>query len=75
MIIHIKGSRAVMVYDERLDISKLGTMTIKRASFVEPGADNNWTADLSPVSGPILGPFGIRSTALTAERLWLEQHI
>jgi hypothetical protein len=29
---------------------------------------------MSPVHGPVLGPFPSRSDALTAERQWLEAH-
>lgn len=45
-----------------------------RASFVEPDEDWNWLVDLSPVSGPQLGPFKLRETALAVEREWLSQH-
>ncbi len=33
-----------------------------------------WHADLSPVGGPVLGPFGQRSAALAAETSWLDEH-
>ena len=62
------------VYDEHLDLSNLGRLSIQRGSHVEPTADGQWTADLSPVNGPPLGPFGTRSEALTAERQWLETY-
>ncbi|QDV19503.1 hypothetical protein Pan153_41690 [Gimesia panareensis] len=62
------------LYDETLDLSSLGTPQIQRGSHVEPTTDGNWTADLSPVSGPLLGPFTRRSEALAAEVAWLEQH-
>lgn len=62
------------LYDETLDLSSLGTPQIQRGSHVEPTADGQWTADLSPVSGPLLGPFARRSEALAAEVAWLEQH-
>jgi hypothetical protein len=42
---------------------------------VEPDAHGQWWADLSPVRGPTLGPFGIRSRALAAEMAWLEQNL
>ena len=41
---------------------------------LEPDDAGQWWADLSPVHGPRLGPFGVRSQALDAERLWLETH-
>ncbi len=62
------------LYDETLELTALGTPQIQRGSHVEPTADGNWTADLSPVSGPLLGPFSRRSEALGAEVVWLEQH-
>ena len=52
----------------------LGKAAIRRASHVEPGADGQWTADLSPVSGPTLGPFTLRQDALDAEVNWLHNH-
>ena len=62
------------VYDEQLDLQALGHVNIQRGSHVEPTADGQWLADLSPVSGPVLGPFGLRTLALAAERQWLEEH-
>ena len=47
-------------------------LEIRRASHVEPDDDGRWFADLSPVEGPKLGPFALRSQALDAERVWLE---
>ncbi len=63
------------IYTEKLDLSKLGKATIKRASHVEPTKDNKWASDLSPVSGPVLGLFNKRSEALAAEVEWLEKNI
>ena len=62
------------VYDETLDLALLGRVSIRRASHVEPTPEGRWQADLSPVSGPVLGPFHRRSEALEAARVWLEQH-
>jgi hypothetical protein len=62
------------VYDETIDLHVLGKMRIQRASHVEPRADGCWLADLSPVEGPVLGPFTRRTLALIAERQWLETH-
>jgi hypothetical protein len=62
------------LYDESLELSTLGRMTIRRASRVEPTADCQWMADLSALSGPVLGPFLLRSDALTAEVGWIEDH-
>ena len=69
---HRGGVRAV--YGELIDLRTLGRPAIARASHVEPTPDGRWTADLRPVIGPVLGPFGHRSEALEAERAWLEAH-
>lgn len=63
------------LYDEAIDLACLGSLSIARASHVEPTADGWWTADLRPVNGPILGPFTLRSQALDAERTWLERRL
>jgi hypothetical protein len=60
------------LYDEALDFSSLGVVLIRRASHVEPNERGKWLADLSPVDGPMLGPFSCRSAALLAEQQWLE---
>jgi hypothetical protein len=62
------------VYDEALDLRRLGPVSIRRASTVEPDASGQWWADLGPVNGPRLGPFPLRSDALAAERTWLDAH-
>lgn len=62
------------LYAEVLDLTVLGLLSIRRASHVEPDVAGQWWADLSPVGGPMLGPYRQRSQALDAERAWLEQH-
>ena len=62
------------IYDETLDLSSLGILQIERASRVEPDAIGRWRADLSPIAGPVLGPFARRSEALIAEVDWLRRH-
>ncbi len=62
------------IYDEELDLHRLGRMTIRRGSFVEPAVNGQWSADLAPVNGPVLGSFKRRSDALEAERAWLIDH-
>ena len=59
------------VYDEAIDLAALGSLEIRRASHVEPDAAGQWTADLSPVDGPVIGPFAHRTEALAAEQAWL----
>ena len=60
------------VYGEELDLREIGKLQITRASHVEPDRDGFWWADMGPVDGPVLGPYGSRSEALKAERGWLE---
>ena len=63
-----------MIYDEAIDAHVIGHPTIRRGSHVEPTPNGHWTADLSPVDGPILGPFDQRSQAVAAEIEWLKQN-
>ena len=62
------------IYGEEIDLTALGQVSISRASHVEPDAQGRWWADLTPVHGPTLGPFSLRSDALAAEVAWLETH-
>lgn len=62
------------IYDEALDFAAFGPAEIRRASHVEPDSARQWWADLSPVAGPVLGPFAQRSAALAAEIAWLAEH-
>ncbi|MEZ6088230.1 MAG: hypothetical protein R3C05_09445 [Pirellulaceae bacterium] len=73
LIIDARGN-CRCVYDECIDIHRLGKPTIRRGSHVEPTTDGTWTADLSPISGPLLGPFSARSEAIDAEISWLRKH-
>jgi len=63
------------LYTENLDLHRLGNCRVKRASHVEPNAFGLWEADLTPVGGPVLGPFVNRSAALAAEVEWIERNI
>ena len=54
----------------RLD---LGAVDMRRVSHVEP-CGRDWTADMSPVGGPVLGPFTLRQDALDAEMAWLRDN-
>ncbi len=73
LVIDARGTvRAI--YCEEIDLATLGRPAIVRASHVEPDRDGRWHADLRPMLGPVLGPFGRRSKALEAERAWLEAH-
>jgi len=61
------------IYGEMIDLTRLGKMSIRRASHVEPDDAGRWWADLSPLGGPKLGPFPLRSQALLAEEEWIER--
>jgi len=67
--------RTRAVYDEAFDFATLGQVSIRRASHVEPTAQGQWSADLRPVGGPVLGPFAKRSQAIAAELAWLDSHL
>lgn len=57
----------VGIYSDSFDYGTFGKPTIRRASHVEPDESGRWTADLSPVGGPKLGPFDKRNKAIDAE--------
>lgn len=69
------GGKVKAIYTEAIDLNLLGKSKIKRASHVEPTKDGEWTADMSPSGGPVLGPFGKRSEALRAEIAWLKNNL
>ena len=68
------GGDVRCIYDEALDLREIGKLQITRASHVEPDRDGFWWADMGPVGGPVLGPYGSRSETLGAERGWLAIH-
>lgn len=67
--------KLIRLYDERLDLQELGRASIRRASHVEPDDTGQWTADMSRMGGPVLGPFPQRSEALRKEVDWLSENI
>ena len=76
LIIGLGGS-VRMIYSELIAPHALGEPTIERGSHVEPDQNGFWWADLSPVEGPRLGPYHMRSKAIEAEiallkEFWLE---
>lgn len=73
-IVVTRSGEVRCVYDEALDLKALGRLNIHRGSYVEPDKCGRWTADLTPVGGPVLGPFEHRSSALAAEVAWLRAH-
>jgi hypothetical protein len=74
LLIDEVGTLELIYADDLRPLLDLGHATITRASFVEPTCDGHWTADLSPVGGPLLGPFLLRDQALREERTWLDTH-
>ncbi|MBU6435508.1 MAG: hypothetical protein KGS09_20215 [Nitrospirae bacterium] len=68
------GTIEFIYHDALRPLLAAGNAHIWRASHVEPTADGQWTADLTPVQGPILGPYLTRAEALTAETDWLTEH-
>lgn len=63
------------IYSDALrPLLRHGEAHIARASHVEPTATSEWTADLTPVGGPILGPYTEHGVALQAETDWLIAH-
>ena len=65
---------ALCIYSDTLPLSQIGKLNITRASHAEPDEFGQWMADLSPVGGPQLGPFELRSAAIKAEVEWLREH-
>lgn len=70
----LPDGNARCVYNEAIELRRLGSIRVERGSHVEPNEDGQWTADLSPVDGPVLGPFANRTEALQAEVAWLHEH-
>ena len=73
LLIQVSGT-VRCVFGEEIDLGQLGQLSIRRGSHVEPTPDGQWTADLAPVQGPLLGPFPTRTAALNAEVSWLREH-
>jgi hypothetical protein len=62
------------IWDDGLaPLASEGQATITRVSHVEPTEEGEWTADMSPINGPVLGPFPLRREALDAELVWLRE--
>jgi len=72
--LRIEDGVVTFIYNDALaDVLDLGDVDMRRVSHVEP-AGRAWTADMSPVGGPVLGPFPLRQDALDAEVAWLREH-
>ena len=55
-------------------LGSVGALTTRRASHVEPTDGGGWTADMTPVGGPVLGPVPLRRDALALERNYMAEH-
>lgn len=63
------------IYQERLKpLLGRGHAVMTRASYVNPQSDGSWTADLTPLKGPVLANFPTRQHALDAEEHWITHH-
>lgn len=70
--VDIEGTMHFIWSDELVELLEAGRGEVRRASHVEPTTGGLWGADLSPVDGPLLGPFRTRREALDAEVAWLK---
>lgn len=78
----IKGGKLITLYDDEVarELQKdlKATAEIKRVSHVEPvpGERTNieFTADLSPIQGPILTGFPTYKEAVNAEIEWIQKN-
>ncbi len=73
-LVILPSGQARCIYGEEIELHSLGLLAVSRGSHVEPDELGQWRADLSPVDGPMLGPFPQRSEALAAEQTWLEDN-
>jgi hypothetical protein len=71
VIVGNDGSIRFIYDDDLLGLAACGKMKVSRASHVEPNSDGKWEADMSPVGGPVLGPYKTRNEALEEEVKWL----
>lgn len=75
LTVETDGTIRAIYADEIEPVLSLGLVSIDRVSHVEPANGGGWTADMSPVGGPVLGPFGLRCEALAAEVAWLKREL
>ena len=69
--LRLRGDTIRHIYsDDLLSLASQGKAVTARASHVEPG-NGGWMVDLTPVNGPIMGPYPRRDEALNAEVEWL----
>ena len=66
---------AACIYDEAIDLTAIGVVSIRRASHDEPDRQGRWWADMAPIGGPRLGPYSRRSEALASEKQYILSHL
>lgn len=71
MVISPKGEIQFIYDDLHASFIEKHGGVVSRASHVEP-CTGGWQADMSPVGGPVLGPYPLRQTALDEEVKWLQ---
>jgi hypothetical protein len=72
----VKNGVIHAIYDDALiGLFEDATVSTRRASHVEPVDGGGWSADLSPVGGPMLWNFKTRKDALDAEARYINQHV
>lgn len=78
VIIAPDGTIIFIYSDDLVELLDIGQSDVRRASHVEP-VSGGWTADMSPVGGPVLldngSPFKLRTDALAAEVAWLDTNL
>jgi hypothetical protein len=74
LLVGVDGSVRAVWDDDMAWLRDESRCEVRRASHVEPTAEAEWTADMGPSGGGVLGPFPLRRDALAAERKWLEEN-
>ena len=69
-----KGGEVRGIYSDELVPLVARGASVARASHVEPCEGGGWQVDLSPLGGPVLRGFVLRSIALEAEVAWIQRH-
>lgn len=72
VIVNDRGELSFVWDDALAPLRGLGATEIHRVSHVEPTIGGQWTADLSPIGGPLLGPFDLHAHAIEAEKEWVD---
>lgn len=77
VLIDDDGNMQFVWSDELAELAAAGETDVRRVSHVEPSG-KGWSADMSPVGGPVLlgadgKPFSTRGAALAAEREYLSK--